>query len=331
MRETLRLLCLLCPILAFAACQTGPAAPSPHDTFRVLVWNVLHGANDVDQGAEKTLAVIREAAPDLVLMQESYDIEGDRPTLGRWLAGELGWQVHQADSPHLCVLTPHTIEARFFHHPWHGLGVRLRDGADRELIAYSIWIDYRAFLGYELRDRPDISDADLLLAETERSSRLPQTMALLEHLGEQGHLDADVPVLVGGDWNTGSHLDWTVDTARVFQNRRALDLPVSQAVHERGFRDVFRTVHPNPVQHPGITWTPMFRARRDGKPQAFDRIDRLYIREPRSPRGGWRLQPSRATVLPRLWEDESTPIRERTFPSDHGAVLLELGWVRKET
>ena len=29
---------------------------SANNTLRVLVWNVLHGANDVTQGAEKTLA-----------------------------------------------------------------------------------------------------------------------------------------------------------------------------------------------------------------------------------------------------------------------------------
>ena len=46
--------------------------------LRVLVWNVLHGANDVDEGPEKALAIIRSVVPDIVLLQESYDIDGDR-------------------------------------------------------------------------------------------------------------------------------------------------------------------------------------------------------------------------------------------------------------
>ena len=49
--------------------------------------------------------------------QESYDINGDRPKLGEWLASELGWKQWQGDSAHLCVLTPLEIKARFFHHP----------------------------------------------------------------------------------------------------------------------------------------------------------------------------------------------------------------------
>ena len=326
MLRPLALRCLLlAAALSAASCQLAPSA-APEPQLRVLVWNVLHGANDVDEGPEKALRVIREAAPDLVLMQESYDIDGDRPTLGRWLAAQLGWQHHQAESPHLCVLTKDDITARYFHHPWHGVGVRVQDAAGREFVAYSTWIDYRAFAGYELRDNPDIADADLLQAESVRSARLPQTEALMAHMDAQGHLAADVPVLVGGDWNCPSHLDWTEDTARVYRNRRALALPVSAAVQARGFVDVFRAVHPSPVQHPGITWSPMFRTRSDGKPQAFDRIDRLYLKNPPRAQRGWSLQPATARVLPERWEDAEMPTRDRMFPSDHGAVLLELTW-----
>ncbi|MEC8252873.1 MAG: endonuclease/exonuclease/phosphatase family protein [Planctomycetota bacterium] len=312
-------------VLLSCSCSTAPAA-AEEDTLDVLVWNVLHGANDVENGAEKALRVIRDAEPDLVLMQESYDVNGDRPTLGRWIAAELGWQCHQADSPHLCVLSREEITARFFHHPWHGVGVRVRDARSREFLAYSIWIDYRAFPGYELRDNPSMSDKELLLAESVRSSRLPQAQALLEHLSGRGHLEATVPLLVGGDWNTPSHLDWTPDTARVYRNRRAVPLPVSRAMQDAGFTDTFRALYPNPVQRPGITWSPMFRRRTNGEAQAFDRIDRLYLKNPSS--GGWRLEPRRARVLPEVWEDEALPTLERTFPSDHGAVLIQLAWRR---
>jgi len=324
------MLWLLSALLCCTSCHLGPEPQPGPDRLRVLVWNVLHGANDVEQGAEKALRILREASPDLVLMQESYDIDGDRPTLGRWLAAELGWHAHQATSPHLCVLTPHDLEATFFHHNWHGVGVRVRDRRDREFVAYSTWIDYRAYLPYELRDQPGISDADLLLAESERSSRLPQACALLAHLEQQGHLDRDVPVLVGGDWNTPSHLDWTADTARVYRHRRALDLPVSLAMRDAGFTDVFRAVHPDPVQHPGLTWTPMFRAPDDGTAMAFDRIDRLYLKNPAPGRSQWQLQPAAATVLPRTWEPMSIPPSRRQFPSDHGAVLLDLDWRRSD-
>ncbi len=283
--------------------------------LRVLVWNVQRGANGFTRGPEKTLAVVRSVQPDVVLLQESYDIDGGRPTLGRWLATELGWKAWQGGSRHLCVLTRFEIEETFFHHDWHGVGARIVDDRGRALVVYSIWIDSAVYMPYHLRDEPDVSDESLLKDEAERSGRLRQATAILEHLDASGHMAADVPVLVGGDWNSPSHLDWTVDAAKVFRFRRALDLPVSRAMSDAGFADAFRQLHRDPVQTPGITWSPLFRGTAD-KPETADRIDRLYIHQPA---GGGRLRPIAATVIPLVLEDASIPQAGRVFPSDHGS------------
>ena len=302
------------------------ATSASADDLRVLVWNAWRGGNEVERGPEKVLEVIREAKPDLVLMQESYDIADDRPTLGRWIADELGWTAHQGESPHLCVISARPFTATHFHDPWHGLGVRIEDEKGRAFVAWSIWLDYRAYLTYALRDDPTITDEALLALETESSSRFTEAKALLEAVNGVSGFDPSVPTLVGGDFNCPSHLDWTVDTTRMYRHRRSLDLPVSLAMAEDGFRDVFRDVHPDPIQRPGITWSPMFREKGDGVVQAFDRIDRLYLRNPE--RGAWKLVPLAATTLPQGWEDDRIPVRQRVFPSDHGAVVLDLRWER---
>ena len=330
------IIAILTSLVSAAHAQPNRDAPPQTDqALRVLVWNVLRGGNNVEQGPEKALAVIRAANPDIVLLQESYDIKGDRPRLGEWLAGQLQWNQHQAQSTHLCVLTPLTLEATFFHHEWHGVGARLRDEGGRELLAWSIWIDYRSFVGYQLRDNPNMSDEELLEAETVRSNRFKQATAILAHLEESGQLQADVPLLVGGDWNCPSHLDWTEDTARVYKHRRPLPLPVSQSMHDAGFTDAYRMLHPNPVQHPGITWSPMYRGPRsdqeEGTPQSFERIDRLYLKNPADAAQRWTLRPVKAEVLPLVWEDDSIPANKRSFPSDHGALVIDLEWVAPAT
>lgn len=332
---------LLCVAVIIGGCAAStarsgdaPVAPPADDTMRVLVWNVLHGANDVVEGAEKALAVIRESKADLVLMQESYDIDGERPLLGAWLAEQLGWNQWQADSPHLCILTRFEITERFTHEPWHAVGARLVDDRGRDFIAWSIWIDYRDYITGKLRDTPDITDGDLLESEFVRSQRLPQAKRIIAQLETLGHLDLSIPLLVGGDWNTPSHLDWTLDTSRVYKRRRLLDLPVSLAMAEAGFIDTFRTVHPNPVQRPGLTWSPMYRTS-GGKDQGFERIDRLYIHDSdaanngeddgeEGDKAGWRLEPVAGHVYPIVWEDDTIAVPDRQFPSDHGAVLMEL-------
>jgi exonuclease III len=317
-----------------ARSSDAPVAPAAADTMRVLVWNVLNGGNSVVDGAEKALAVIRDSGADLVLMQESYDIDGERPLLGAWLAEQLGWNQWQADSPHLCILTRFDIAERFTHEPWHAVGARLVDDQGRDFIAWSIWLDYRDYITTKLRDTPDITDGDLLESEFVRSQRLPQAQRIIAKLDAVGHLDLSIPLLVGGDWNTPSHLDWTTDTARTYKRRRALDLPVSLAMADAGFVDSYRTVHPNPVQRPGITWSPMYRTS-GGKDQGFERIDRLYIHDSDAANDGegegeagdktrWKLEPVAGQVYPIAWEDDTIPVPDRQFPSDHGAVLMEL-------
>ena len=53
----------------FALASILQTSDSP-DQLRVMVWNVLRGGNSVQQGPEKALQVIRDAAPDVVLLQE---------------------------------------------------------------------------------------------------------------------------------------------------------------------------------------------------------------------------------------------------------------------
>jgi exonuclease III len=338
MRPTLAVL-MVCTLWLSTPCpaQDGPpevpSVPGPTGDLRVMVWNVQRGAAAFDDGPSKALAWVRAAEPDIVLLQESYEIEGQNTTLGRWMAAALGWDHHQGDSPHLCILSPLRFEQTYFHEPWHAIGARLRDDEDRSVVVYSIWIDYRAYLPYALRDDPDISDADLLAHETDKSGRMEQTRRILDHLRRAGHfegvepppggLGGPAPLLVGGDWNCPSHLDWTPHAALVFQFRRALALPVSLAMAEAGFVDAFRAVRPSPVRDPGFTWSPLDLGTPE-KPETTDRIDRLYMRP--SPDGGVSLRPIEAFTLPIADEPPDRSLAERAFPSDHAALIVDFVW-----
>ena len=167
-------------------------------------------------------------------MQESYDIDGERPHLGSWLAAQLGWQAYQGDSPHLCILTKFTIAETFTHEPWHGIGARIQaPGGD--ILAWSCWIDYRAYLPYHQAEHPEASVDDLLECETTRSNRANQTKALLARLHELGHLNSTLPLLVGGDWNSPSHLDYDEDTKQLHHGL-VVPIPTSLAFEAAGFR-----------------------------------------------------------------------------------------------
>lgn len=338
---------MLLSVLARPAWAQDEAAPAieippiaePAGELRVMVWNVQRGSNNFDHGPEKILAWIRAAKPDLVLMQESYDVDGERPRLGPWLASELRWDHHQGDSTHLCILSPLVFEQTYFYEAWHGIGARLRDTRGRTLTAYSTWIDYRAYTPYALRDNPELTDDELLANETDASGRYDQTLALLDYLREAGHLgdpgarDGPIPLLVGGDWNCPSHLDWTDEAALVFRFRRALALPVSTAMHDAGFIDTFREAHPSPLATPGITWSPLYRGTHD-EPGTADRIDRLYAlpgtpdrsTAPEGETAPSRLRTVGAFTLPMVYEPAEIEQADRLFPSDHSALIVDLVW-----
>ncbi|MGJ8696648.1 MAG: alkaline phosphatase D family protein [Verrucomicrobiaceae bacterium] len=296
---------------------------------RVLVWNTERGSNPYGEtGRERVLKVIRESGADVLLWQESYELEGAGKTLGAWVAEEMGWSIWQGESPHLAVASRFEEVERDFHHPWHGLGVRLRDEKGREFVAWSIWLDWKAPVQWLAVDQPGATDDELVACDTEKSGRFAEAQGLLDHLDGRGLLDAPVPVLVGGDWNSSSHRDWTKETAAVFPHRRELALPISRLMESAGFADAFRVVHPDPVKVPGNTWSPRGEKREDGRGDPGERIDRLYVK---NALGRWGLQPVKTTVLPENPADAKGPRESVVFPSDHAAVLIELEWVETES
>lgn len=84
-------------------------------------------------------------------------------------------------------------------------------------------------------------------------------------------------VSVSGDFNEPSWLDWTESTTAAKLTPCAVQWPVTHTLWTAGLKgDAYRTVHPDPVTHPGFTWTPF-----PGKKDTKDRIDlTLYTISP---------------------------------------------------
>lgn len=153
--------------------------------------------------------------------------------------------------------------------------------------------------------------------------------------GYQQTLEAIKPLLaiqdtivLTGDFNEPSHLDWTARAAkdgtdRWVKNTTGIPLPFpirwtgSRLLADAGLRDAYRTALPDEVRHPGNTWTPPYpentQGRRPYGEQLLDRIDMIYFAGP-----GLRVRT--AAVI-----GESQDVAEITYdgrwPSDHRAVL----------
>ena len=137
-------------------------------------------------------------------------------------------------------------------------------------------------------------------------------------------------VILTGDFNEPSHLDWTDRAAREGLDRwvdnsteTALRFPIawtgSRRLADAGMRDAYRTAHPDEVAAPGITWTPAYPANTPGRrpygDQVLDRIDMIYG-------GGMGLEITAAAIIGET--NSAAELESPTrWPSDHRAVLAD--------
>lgn len=265
--------------------------------LRVMSWNLWYGGTKVDDHREKQLKVIAETGVDVVALQETYG------TAAQELAGALGWHHHRGGD-NLGVISRYPIVARLGDPDvgfYGGTGVRIQLDGGQQVAVWSAHLDYTPYGPYEARF--DGVPAGELIAH--EGVRLGQMREILRRIEDSS--DAGTPVLLLGDFNAPSHLDWP-----------DVEWPVTKAAEEAGLRDSYREVHPDPVRDPGHTWSPVHAEHEDGSGRAEpqDRIDYVLYR-------GLRVLDSRTFVCgtPRVWPD----VAGNDWPSDHAAVITTFG------
>lgn len=144
-----------------------------------------------------------------------------------------------------------------------------------------------------------------------------RTSALAPSLAHAQTLIADgVPVVLLGDFNTPSHLDWTPGTVGLREHVRApFSWPTTVAAEEVGLVDVYRQQYPDPALHPGLTW-PADRPHVEGynparSGQSADRIDLMYA--------GPSARPTSVRIVGE--PGSGSDIAVDPWPSDHRALV----------
>lgn len=304
-------------------------------SLRVMTFNMLQGGEEASNvGFDNSLFdgsrideiadIIRLADADVVGMQE--DCTTDK------LLRELGDPWHRVGSiysrlplskvivePYLTIAKAEIARDRFvtivnchWSPPRNGYGPDLAQA--------------------ELSEHPDLSETSAMASRIVEGCSVPS--------GPRGYVATLTPlktaisnhesVLLTGDFNEPSHLDWTERFAREGTDRWvsnptgtplrfAVEWPGSKRLAAIGMLDSYRKVHPNEVERIGATWTPQYPDKTPGRgnysEQVLDRIDRIY-------HSGETLCPVAAQVI---GEDATTSdiVFPRRWPSDHRAVLID--------
>jgi endonuclease/exonuclease/phosphatase family metal-dependent hydrolase len=198
------------------------------------------------------------------------------------------------------VISRHPITARFDDPDvgfYGAAGVRIAVSEGREIDLWTCHLDCTPYGPYESA-YDGLPAADLIAHEDVRLAQMRDA------LGRIAEVAADaVPVVLVGDFNSPSHLDWP-----------DVEWPVTKAAADAGLRDSYREVHPDPAADPGHTWSPIHPVNEDGSGRAEpqDRIDYVLHR-------GLTVLDSRTFVVgtPSPWPD----VAANCWPSDHAAVL----------
>ncbi|WP_107047705.1 endonuclease/exonuclease/phosphatase family protein [Streptomyces albus] len=294
------------------------------ERLRVATWNMWYDATCVLDGEDKVLRALLEQDVDLVALQEVHRYQ--EPGTVRRLAERLGWYYHEYPRLHddpvhdkdVGLLSRHPIdpEASGFHE--HYLRTAVTVGALTVQVV-TVYLDHTSY-GPD-KAPPGTRRFTAAVRQQECDSDRAEEMEkhILAPLAPYLARAEEEPVLVIGDFNSPSHLDWTSEVCTP-----PFNWPVTQFLEDAGFTDSYRAVHPEPTADPGLTWSPV-TLWREGlqRVEPQDRIDFIFHKGSRL-----RALDSRTLVTGCPAPAEEHPAwqhhpryRYNTWPSDHAAVL----------
>jgi endonuclease/exonuclease/phosphatase family metal-dependent hydrolase len=276
----------------------------------VMSYNLWQGGTNVNDYHKKQVRFILDSGADVVGLQESVD--GDHATR---LANALGWDVW-ASNKSASILSRHPIVERYVETSAGG-GVRINlkgDGEDKkEINFWNVHLSAYPYGPYGFCNEGK-SPEEVLEIEAE-SGRTGQMAEILAAMATQITDSNNVPVLLTGDTNAPSHLDYVEGLREKNCGAAGFGWPTSALPQQAGLIDSFRVAHPDPVAVSGTTWSPIFPLSEGdtGFPEPQDRIDFIYATKQ------LKVTTSRTTVAGKPQPPPNEADNEWT--SDHAAVI----------
>lgn len=317
------------------------------DTVRVMTFNILQGgapANEIGSTSplfnqpryDQIAAAIIQSGADVVGVQEN-----SKPAeiLSRLQADDANWQRRgdiYSRLP-LSAVSPGNQDLSL---------ARVDLGNGKTMVVHNThWtpanygpmiVQERMIVGGSLTEQD-------ILAASDKGAQYQNTVNKVKP-----YLDAGDIVVLTGDFNEPSHLDWSENYATQGGDRwvnnptnTALRFDVewkgSKALAEAGMLDAYREYFDDEVAKPGDTWTPPYANGTPGRRpydaewdevsqesiprnQVLDRIDRIYV-------GGTDVWITNAGVVGEH-NTFAEVVFEGDWPSDHRAVITTLSLIQ---
>ncbi len=279
---------------------TAPASPvGAVDEFTVLTWNIWSGGGRADpiHGRKFVREAIENSGADVVLFQENGSFSNA-------LATDMGFShTNSATGSNLAIMSKYPILSNI--NGGGQIGSRIQLSSGREVDIYDLWFS-SSNDGANLAGRSSFTNAACISADGGRSN------AASNFLAHANLTSGSNPTIVGGDFNTCSHLDFIESTRHQNFYRGDLVWPTTKRFYDADFVDSLRQLAPNILQDPVITWTPFFFANHGEGRGGKARIDLLYHKG--------------NMLTPLSYQFINFDYHPVTLPADHGGFAVTYKW-----
>lgn len=297
------------------------------EQLTVLSWNTQHydweRRSEEERGRleDNMFKLVRAVNPDVFLMQETYgSFERFKAALPGYDARLLGrCNCIFSRFPIIATHEPYREKGNYGEPEGGAFNIQVTE-LDAGCMRLRVCPMAMFWLPYCVKTPSGMTPDELLAWENARQKydAAPRPQAISGILAGMAPFLAErdeVPVVVAGDFNCHSHLDWTPATGSwPGHEGRTVPWQVSTRMLSAGFTDVFRALYPDPAANYGATFPVPGVMPQHAEP--FLRLDYVYS-------AGEKLVPQSMEVIsgpyhrPFTWRGHSFT----SFPSDHAAVL----------
>ncbi|WP_242204515.1 endonuclease/exonuclease/phosphatase family protein [Aestuariivivens insulae] len=263
--------------------------------LKVLALNMWHEGTAVNGGFDAIADIILQTEADIVMLCETANynetIFSNRIKDKMKALGVAYYTFHSAKSSTILSKYPIVSKPAIGTTSLTKCIVKLDES--KQLAVYGAHLDYthyacylpRGYDGITWKKLPEpITNINEILQQNLDSGRDEAIEIFVNDAAEEqkkGNM-----VLLAGDFNEPSHLDWTETTKDLYDhNGTVVPWHNSVTLQESGYLDAYRVKYPDPVTHPGFTWaafnTDVQLSKLVWTPEADDRdrIDFIYFNQ----------------------------------------------------
>uniref|UniRef100_A0AC34G2D9 Endonuclease/exonuclease/phosphatase domain-containing protein n=1 Tax=Panagrolaimus sp. ES5 TaxID=591445 RepID=A0AC34G2D9_9BILA len=293
-----------------------------------MTFNTWLFGGVVNDGLYKLSKHIKLMQPDIVALQEVQTQEGFQELLDKLGPGWNGVTSPSKPNANVGIVTIHQIDnsTTTVAASNTAIGVNIHIKDTHEIVSF--WCLHLAYLSYgpyaannkQVTQLQQIMQGEYPDAHDGRGDNIEALLKTPEFQNAVKNSDENA-LIVCGDFNSPSHLDWIEETKRL-HGGWVVQWPATYLLQTKtGLLDSFRELYPSPIVNPGITWSTVNRA--SGAqwdymiPEPLDRIDFIMFKSPT-------LKPVHSfTYFGNEPLKQIPNHKENDYPSDHFSVVTD--------